>query len=161
MVEVNPMPSLTSLIAVFCLSVSAFPVAYGQNRAALKQQFGEAIGEVYRTPNGLTVTAYFDPQGGICKEHIQSENRGKRMTDDEVGRVLDEIAPKTSRGTYKIGTFLNVICLPDNDCAGVSEDYQKLAIVKIGSSNEYRYVEVVYHSSACDQSEDTIDAKRH
>ena len=66
--------------------------------------------------------------------------------------VLDEIAPKTSRGAYKIGTFLNVICLPDNDCAGVSEDYQRLAIVKIGSTNEYRYVDVLYHLPGC-QSE--------
>ena len=117
------------------------------------------MGEVYRTSNGLTVTAYFDSQGNICREHIQSENRGKRMTDDEVNPVLDDIAPKASRGTFGIGTFLNVYCLPDNDCAGVSEDYQKLAIVKIGNTSYYRYVEVVYHSPACNQSGDKVDPK--
>jgi len=58
-----------------------------------------------------------------------------------------------------MGTFLNVIRLPDNDCAGVSEDYEKLAIVKIGSSNEYRYVDVVYHSPACSQSQSKINPK--
>jgi hypothetical protein len=148
------MPSRTPLIALLWLSAAIpFPVvAHGQNRAALQQHYGDAVGEVYRTSNGLTVTAYFDPQGNICQEHIQSENRGKRMTDNEVNGVLDDIAPKTSRGAYKIGTFLNVICLPDNDCAGVSEDYQKLAIVKIGDSNEYRYVDVLYHSAACHES---------
>ncbi len=154
------MPSPSARIAVFCLFAMAFPaVTYGQDRAALKQHYGEAIGEVYRTSNGLTVTAYFDSQGNICKEHIQSENRGKRMTDDDVNPVLDDIAPKTSRGTYKIGTFLDVICLPDNDCAGVSEDYQKLAIVEIGSTNEYRYVDVVYHSPACDPSGSRVNPK--
>jgi hypothetical protein len=57
------------------------------------------------------------------------------MTDKEVNTVLDEIAPKDERGKYKMGTFLNVICLPDNDCSGVSEDYERLAITKIGSTN--------------------------
>jgi len=108
--------------------------------------------EESRTKYSLKVTVYFDSQGNICKEHVESENRGMRMTDDAVNVVLSEIAPKTSRGTYKMGTFLNVICLPDNDCAGVSEDYQKLAIVKIGGNNESRYVDVVYHSPACTQS---------
>jgi hypothetical protein len=71
------------------------------------------------------------------------------MTDKEVDTVLDEIAPKDDRGKYKMGTFLNVICLPDNDCAGVSEDYERLAITKIGSTNEYRYVSILYHSAEC------------
>lgn len=146
------MSSRTCLVLLFCLATTCQTVASAQDRAGLKRHYGDAIGEVYRTSNGLTVTAYFDSHGNICKEHVQSENRGKRLTDEEVNGVLDDIAPKSSRGAYKIGTFLNGFCLPDNDCAGVSEDYQRLAIVKIGSTNEYRYVDVLYHLPAC-QSE--------
>ena len=146
------MPSRICLVVLLSLANLFQTVASAQDRAGLKQHYGDAIGEVYRTNNSLTVTAYFDSHGNICKEHIQSENRGKRLTDEEVNGVLEDIAPKSSRGAYKIGTFLNVICLPDNDCAGVSEDYQRLAIVKIGSTNEYRYVDVLYHLPAC-QSE--------
>lgn len=131
-------------------------VVSAQNSTDLRQQYGNAIGEVYRTSNGLMVTAYFDDNGNICREHIESENRGRRMTDKEVNTVLDEIAPKNERGNYKIGTFLNIICLPDNDCAGVSEDYERLIITKIGSTNEYRYISILYHSAECKQ----LDAQK-
>jgi hypothetical protein len=144
------MTTRNSLIAVFALFATVSPaVADGQSRTALKQRHGEAIGEVYRTANGLTVTAYFNAQGSICKEHIESESRGTPMTDADVTPVLDDIAPEAARGTYKMGTFLNVMCLPDNNCAGVSEDYRQLAILKIGNTDRYRYVDVTYHSPAC------------
>jgi hypothetical protein len=138
---------VASIVAGAILALSSLAVA--QNRADLKQHYGDAVGEVYRTSNHLTVTAFFDEHGNICREHIESENRGRRMTDKEVNTVLDEIAPKDERGKYKMGTFLNVICLPDNDCAGVSENYERLAITKIGSTNEYRYVSILYHSAEC------------
>lgn len=129
--------------------VVALPlVASAQNRTDLRQHYGGAIGEVYRTPSHLMVTAYFDENGNICREHVESEDRGRRMTNDEVKTVLDEIAPENERGKYKIGTVLNIGC-PDNDCAGVSEDYERLEITKIGSTSKYRYVSVVYHSTEC------------
>ena len=137
------------IVAGAILALSSLAAA--QTRADLRQHYGDSVGEVYRTSNHLTVTAYFDEHGNICREHIESENLGRRMTDKEVNTVLDEIAPKDERGKYKMGTFLNIICLPDNDCAGVSEDYERLAITKIGSSNEYRYVSIVYHSAECRQ----------
>jgi hypothetical protein len=134
--------------AVLALSL----VVYAQKRTDLRQLYGNAIGEVYRTSNGLKVTAYFDDDGNICGEQIESENRGTRMADKEVNAVLDEIAPKNKRGDYKMGTFLNLYC-PDNDCAGVSEDYKRLIITKIGNTNEYRYVSILYHSVECKHSD--------
>ncbi len=142
------------LAAIVAGAVVALPSAvYAQNRADLSQRYGTAIGEIYRTSNRLVITAYFDKDGNICREHIESEDRGRRMTDEEVNTVLDEIAPKKERGNYIIGTFLNIICLPDNDCAGVSEAYEHLGIQKIGSTNEYRYVSISYHSAECRQLE--------
>jgi hypothetical protein len=122
----------------------------------LRQHYGAAIGEVYRTPSHLMVTAYFDEDGNICREHVESEDRGRRMTNNEVKTVLDEIAPENERGKYKIGTVLNIGC-PDNDCAGVSEDNERLEITKIGTTSKYRYVSVVYHSTECKHLEaDTV-----
>ena len=42
--------------------------------------------------------------------------------------IIDELVPLNDRGKYKIGSFLNILCLPKNDCAGTSEDYEKLII---------------------------------
>ena len=150
------MPTFTASLrpaAIVAGAVLAFSsLVASQNRADLRQHYGDAIGEVYRTSNHLTVIAYFDEDGHICREHIESESRGRRMTDKEVNTVLDEIAPRSERGNYKIGTFLNIVCLPDNDCAGVIEDYERLAITKIGNTNEYRrYVSILYHSAECKQ----------
>ena len=143
--------SLRGAAIVVGAALALSSLAAAQNRADLRQHYGHAVGEVYRTSNHLTITAYFDEHGNICREHIESENRGRRMTDKEVNTVLDEIAPKDERGKYKMGTFLNIICLPDDDCAGVSEDYERLAITKIGSTNEYRYVSILYYSAECKQ----------
>jgi hypothetical protein len=138
------------LAAITAGAVLAFSsLVSAQNLTDLRKHYGDAIGEVYRTSNQLTVTAYFDEHGNICREHIEFENRGRRITDKEVNTVLDEIAPKSDRGTFKIGTFLNIICLPDNDCGGVREDYERLAITKIGGTNEYRYISIDYHSAEC------------
>ena len=132
-------------------AVLALPlVVSAQNRTDLRQHYGNAIGEVYRTSHHLIVTAYFDERGNICREQIESEYRGRRMTEKEVSTVLDEIAPMNERGNYKRGTFLNLSC-PDNDCAGASEDYERLEIMRIGNMNEYRYVSIDYHSAECMQ----------
>jgi hypothetical protein len=54
-------------------AVLALPLlASAQNRTDLRQHYGNAIGEVYRTSNHLTVTAYFDERGNICREQIES-----------------------------------------------------------------------------------------
>jgi hypothetical protein len=147
------LPTLTASLRVAALvagAVLALPLLVAaQSRADLTQHYGDAIGEVYRTSNHLTVTAYFDDRGLVCREHIESESRGRRMTDKEVNAVLDEIAPKSERGNFKGGMFLNLRCLPDDDCAGVSEDYERLAVTKIGSTNEYRYVSILYHTADC------------
>jgi hypothetical protein len=47
----------------------------------------------------------------IFKIRIDSKRRRTCEKGKCVGGVLEDIAPKTSRGAYKIGTFLNVICL--------------------------------------------------
>jgi len=135
------------IVAVTVLTITS--VASAQN-STLRRHYGNAIGEVYRTPNRLIVTAFFDAHGDICREQIESEIRGRRMTDKDVNRVLDEIAPKNYRGNYKIGGFRNMSS-PDNDSSGVFEDYERLTITKIGSDNEYRYVFILYHSAECAQ----------
>ena len=53
-------------------------VAHAQNRTALRQRYGDAIGEVYRTSNGLTIAAYFDAHGTFVgsTSSLRSEGGG-------------------------------------------------------------------------------------
>lgn len=50
------------------------------------------------------------------------------ITREAAKSVIDELVPQSSKGEYIIGTFVNSICLPENDCAGTSEDYEKVYI---------------------------------
>lgn len=48
-----------------------------------------------------------------------------------------------------MGTFLNIICLPDDNCSGTSQDYEKLNIRWLGNKGHYRYVFVRYKGRNC------------
>ena len=63
--------------------------------------------------------------------------------------VIDELVPKDQRGKYIIGTFLNITCLPNNDCYGTEEDYQRVLIHKHGSIDAHPYGSISWKGRAC------------
>src|SRR5262249_46167071 len=121
----SPLIKLSGLSTAFALSL----VAHAQSRAALKQHYGDPIGGVYRATNGLIIIVYPEIDKNICRERIQYKNSSRRMTDQDVKTVIDEIAPKSATGAYKIGGFRNMTGLRDHDdYSGVFEEYEKLVI---------------------------------
>lgn len=148
---------LAAIIAVGVAFLTLTSAVSARDRT-LRQHYGNAIGEVYRTPNHLTVTAFFGARGNICLERIESEITGRRLTDKEVNSVLDDIAPKNDRGNFKRGGFHN-LGDPENNSNGYGtfEDYDRLTITKDGPDNEYRYVFIFYNSVECWQ----MDADKH
>jgi hypothetical protein len=135
---------LTGIALALVLGASA------SSRDELRTLYGEPIGEVYRAGGDVILTTSRDAHRNICLLRIEHETRGRRLTDAELNTVLDKVAPKADRGDYVIGTFLNILCPPDSDCSGASEDYKRLAITKIGNTNEYRYVVIFYHRPECE-----------
>ena len=80
------------------------------------------------------------------------------MKESELEAVLEELAPKDARGKFIIDTFLNYSCLETNDagqingahgCGGVSEDYERVTIVKWGNTNDYNSADVAYYRRGC------------
>lgn len=141
---------LVSLIPVLVLFIGAS----GHNdENQLRQYYGAPMGEVYLAADDVIVTTSLDSQRNVCKMRIEHRSHGKRLTDAEMNPVLDKIAPESDRGEYIIGMFLNLLCPPDNDCRGTKEDYKKLSITKIGGTNAYRYVTVLYHRPECEEPE--------
>lgn len=72
---------------------------------------------------------------------------------------MEELAPKDSRGKYIMGTSLNLACFFEtNDagqiagalgCGGVSEDYERVTITKLGNTNDYNSAYVAYYRRGC------------
>ena len=144
-----------------------------QHRGTVQKLYGSPVSETYRASQNLAITASFASNGTLCRAHIKSDVE-VGITDKELNAVLDELAPKDVRGEFKIGTFLNVICLkypmpeksspdsiekpsmqlavdPCEDCSGVSEDYEQVNITKYGNTNRYSSVNLNFHQPECNE----------
>jgi hypothetical protein len=131
-------------------------LALTQSRSTLQDRFGSTVGDVYRTSNGLFIKPTFAPNDALCAAHISAE--GRTIKEAELESVLEELAPKDTRGKYIIGTFLDLTCLETNDagqitgghdCGGVSEDYERVTITKWGNTNDYNSADVAYYRRGC------------
>jgi hypothetical protein len=84
---------------------------------------------------GITVTVSYNKKGQV-KEMLLApqlssdlvKSKQNPISYDVLRKVIGELVPKNERGKYLGGSFLNIICLPTNDCAGSSESYEKLVI---------------------------------
>lgn len=63
--------------------------------------------------------------------------------------INEELVPEKERGKYTMGTFLNIVCLPDNDCAGVQEDWGQLVIYRSSGENGTRYERIKWKRGEC------------
>jgi hypothetical protein len=52
-------------------------------------------------------------------------------------------------GKYIMGTFLNIVCLPDDDCAGVQEDWGQLVIYRNSGEKDTRYEKIKWKRAEC------------
>ena len=63
-----------------------------------------------------------------------------------LNEVVDEILPKEKRGKNIINGFVNLGCLPDDDCFGTFERYEKVSIYFNG--NSHRYARITWRKDA-------------
>lgn len=140
------------LIMFFIIVASCF----AQTRDSLRAKYGRSTSETYDSGKGVMLTATFDDKGDTCGVLIDRRSRrghtpssAETLSDADANRILDDLAPTTSRGKYIIGTFLDIYCMPDNDCFGSSQEYENLTITWIGNKDHYRYVYISYKQNDC------------
>jgi len=56
------------------------------------------------------------------------KSKGNGLTREVLKMLIDELVPLSARGTPQIGGFLNIACLPENDCYGSYDSYEKLTV---------------------------------
>jgi len=108
---------------------------FAQTKDDLRKKYGEPVSETFVVQSGITVTVSYDEKGRakemLLAPQLSSDlikSKQKPINYDVLRKAIDELVPKKERGEYLIGTFLNITCLPTNDCYGSSEDYEKLVI---------------------------------
>ena len=83
---------------------------------------------------GITITATFGTHGRIIEFLILPQNagliksRGETLSQDSVTAIIDELVPRAVRGKHLVAGFVNTTCLPENDCNGTSDSYERIAI---------------------------------
>lgn len=106
----------------------------GQSREELRRKYGESIAETFIVRSGVSVTVTYAKDGHITEWLIAPlireviKSRAATLTYESAKEIIDELVPSPSRGRYLNAGFVNARCLPEDDCHGSSETYEKIHI---------------------------------
>ncbi|PWT80029.1 MAG: hypothetical protein C5B44_05990 [Acidobacteria bacterium] len=130
------------ILLMMCMPVVA------QSRDSLKKKYGEPISESFLVKSGIIVTATYSPTGEIAELLIAPQttdiikSRSKTLAREAVKEILLTLVPLSERGRLTSSAFINLFCLPANDCLGSAEDYEKVTIYFNGSKDGVNYAVV-------------------
>jgi len=135
---------------------------------SLRQRYGQPISETFLVRPGIVVSATYGTSGNICElvispRRMEPDPNNKMMkrwpgsdpiNDDVLREIAEELVPKSEWGKYIMPTFIDGICMPQNDCAGVEEDYQNVAIFRsnAGVNGASRYETIRWKRTECSQN---------
>jgi hypothetical protein len=147
----------------------AFQTSFPANSPeTLRQRYGQPVSQTFLVRPGIVVTATNGATGKICELVIspgpeEPDPNNKMMKrwpgsapihDDLLRQIAEELVPKSEWGKYIIPTFIDGVCMPQNDCAGVEEEYQNLTIFRsnAGVAGASRYETIRWKRAECGQN---------
>jgi hypothetical protein len=138
-------------ILFICISVNA------QSQEALRKKYGPPISETLTIRTGVFVTVSYAETGDVCEMIIHPQQITldfnspitETMQSTTLTEIIDEVVPKSQRGKLIIGTFLNIVCLPLNNCFGSMSTYERVTIMRIGGDDKERYARIRWEGRAC------------
>ena len=107
---------------------------FGQSKEDLKRKYGEPLSEVFMARPGISVTATYGANGRVIELLISPsitsiiKSRGATLSQDSVTAILNELVPDSVRGKGISAGFMNLVCMPENDCSGSSQEFQHVTI---------------------------------
>ena len=129
-----------------------------------RQRHGKLLSETFLVRPGIVVSASYGETGQTCELVIKPKPRdptinepGSGSIDDDVlQEIEDELIPKPERGKHIMDTFINIICLTGDDCAGVQSDWQKIMIYRNNAAKATRYEQIRWKRAECRKKEVVI-----
>lgn len=133
------------------LSAFIFQRSFPANTAqTLRERYGQPISETYLVKPGIVAAASYGPSGHICKIVVSPERLWNRTFESkQLTEIIDELSPVDERGKLLMGTFLDVVCLPTNDCFGTASSYERINIVRNGGTDAERYATIEWLRDEC------------
>jgi hypothetical protein len=144
-------------VILFALALQAsFPA---KNTQTLHQRYGQPVSETFLIRPGVVVSASYGASGSTCELVISpKEPNGdmiKRWPGSDtidyklLGEIENELVPEPERGKHKMGSFLDIMCLPENDCQGTSEDWENIVMYISAGKAGARYEVIQWKRDEC------------
>ncbi len=122
-------------VRILLFAFLASTLILGQSLDELKGKYGAAISETFIVRSGMGVRVRNGPNGRVAEMLIFPmradsliESRSMTFSYETAKNLLNELLPASRRGKFVIGGFVDAFCMPENDCAGSSEDYKNVTV---------------------------------
>jgi hypothetical protein len=140
-------PRLRGTAFLFFSFQTSFPADTPQS---LRNQYGQPISESYLVRPGIVASASYGASGHIC-EIVVSPQRLWNSTFDskQLTEIVNEIVPESQRGKYLMGTFVNAVCFPTQDCNGTAGTWEKVNIFRNGGTDAEHYASIQWSRDEC------------
>ena len=146
--------------ATVILLAMAVPGSFpATDSSTLRQHYGQPISETFLVSSGITATATYGPNGETCELLIAPEQTSTLIKNwpgsatipyETLKQTEDELIPTSERGKSEGGGILNFVCLPYNDCAGSSQDWEKIVeYSNAGKNGAARYAVIQWRRNEC------------
>ena len=150
-----------SVVLLALAGQSSFPA---KSSETFRQRYGQPVSETYLIRPSIVVSASYGPSGKICELVIKPKEpdamikswsgSGSGEIDYKVlGEVENELVPKSERGEYKIGGFVNYFCMPENDCVGTQAEWENIHTYTNAGKAGGRYEVIEWNRDECPHRE--------
>jgi hypothetical protein len=139
---------MRKIMRALLIMILTASVVAAQSKADFRKKYGEPISETFSVRSGINATVTYTSSGEITELLIAPQitslvkSGNYALALDIVKNIINELVPAEARGKFLMGSFLNLACLPKNDCAGSAEDYEKLTIYYNAGQNGVSYAVV-------------------
>ncbi|HTU34616.1 MAG TPA: hypothetical protein VMF66_12510 [Candidatus Acidoferrum sp.] len=129
-----------------------------KNSRTLRQRYKEPVARTFLVRPGVVARASFGKSGNTCELVIKRGEGSSAIKGDHANDVVgyklleqieNELVPLSDRGKYVMGTFLDLICIPVNDCAGTEEDWKKVSIYTNSGDGGANYALIHWNRKEC------------
>jgi len=145
-----------SLACLFFVVEASFP---GKTDESMRHRYGPPISETFLVRPGIVVTASYGEDGHSCELFISpqkpvtpvksADQTAKSIDSKLLNEIIDELVPASERGPRGMAGFLNMRCLPSDDCAGTMSTSDKLSIYRNGGADGEHYATIQWRDADC------------
>ena len=150
-------PYMTAFSVLFALGM----LLPSDTSSDFNKRYGPPICETYLVRPAVVATVSYGKSGRACQIVVGPnpsvsliKSRNLTIDSNQLTEVLDEIVPVAERGKVRMGTFVNMTCLPSNDCQGTQTDWAKVAICRNGGTDDEHYATIQWNRDECSQKID-------